>query len=117
MIFKRENFIEEKPDDEKYPARQIEQLIALDGSSTRFIGRVSLGLQTPMGVQSVPVIFEIQAGTVTEAFAKFEVRAEEEIEKTQRALEEQFQKLRRKEQSRIVTLDEIAPGGISKLQI
>ena len=117
MIYKRENFIEENPEDKKYPVKQIEQLTAVNGGSKRFVGRVSLGLQTPMGVQTVPVSFEIEAETIEGAFSRFEARAEEEVEKAKKDLEREIQDLRRQSQSRIVTPDEIAPGGMSKLQL
>ena len=74
MIYKRENFIEENPDSQQFPVRQIEKMSAIDGSSTKFVGRVSLGLETPMGVQTMPVSFEIEADTVEDAFAQFESR-------------------------------------------
>ena len=117
MIYEREQFIEECPENEKFPVKQIEQLTSLDGGSKRFIGRVSIGLQTPMGVQSMPVSFDIEAGTIQEAFDKFEARAEEEIGHAKNELENQIQEIRRQSQSRIVTPDEIAPGGLSKLQL
>lgn len=117
MIFRRENFIEENPDDPKYPVKQVEQLTAVDGGSKHFVGRVSIGIQTPMGVQTLPVSFDIQAETVEGAFSLFQARADEEIEKAKNELQDQLQELRRQSQSRIVTPDEIAPGGISKLQL
>ena len=117
MIYKRENFVEQHSENKKFPLKQIEQLTALDGGSKRFVGHVSLGLQTPVGVQSMPVSFEIAAETIEGAFAKFESRAEEEIEEAQKDLEAQMQELRHWSQSRIVTTDEIAPGGMSNLQL
>ena len=65
----------------------------------------------------MPVSFEIEAETIEDAFAKFESRAEAEIEAARKDLEAQVQELRRQSQSRIVTPDEIAPGGMSKLQL
>ena len=117
MIYKRENFVEQDSEDKKFPLKQIEQLTALDGSSKRFVGHVSLGLQTPMGVQSMPVSFEIEAETIEGAFAKFEVLAEAEIEEARKDLEAQMQEMRHQSQNRIITPDEIAPGGMSKLQL
>ena len=117
MIYKREQFIEECPDNEKFAAKQIEQLTSLEDESKRFVGRVSIGLQTPMGVQSMPVSFDIEAETVQDAFVKFEARAEEEIENAKNELETQMQEMRRQSQNRIVTPDEIASGGMGKLQI
>ena len=117
MIYKRENFIEESPDSERFPVKQVEQMSAIDGSSKKFVGRVSLGLETPMGVQTMPVSFEIEADTVEDAFAQFETRAGEEVERAKKELENQIQELRRQSQNRIVTPDEIAPGGLNKLRL
>jgi len=117
MIYKRENFVEENSDSRQFPVKQVEQMSAIDGSSTKFVGRVSLGLETPMGVQTMPVVFEIEADTIEDAFAQFETRAEDEVERAKKELENQMQELRRQSQNRIVTPDEIAPGGLSKLQI
>jgi len=117
MICRREIFIDENPDDKKYPVKQIEQLTAIADSSKRFIGRVTLGLDTPMGVQTMPVTFEIAAATIEEAFGKFEARAEQEVEAAKKEVENQLQELRRRSQSRIVTPDQIAPGGMTKLQL
>jgi len=117
MIYRRENFFEEDPENRKFPVKQIEQLTALDGSAKRFVGRVSIGLQTPMGVQTMPVSFEIAAATIEEAFGKFEARAEDEVEKAKDEVQEQIQELRRQSQSRIVTPDQVAPGDLGKIQL
>lgn len=111
MIYKREEFIEESPEDEKFPAKQIETLTTLDGAKTRYIGRLSMGIQTPMGVSSIPITFEIEASGIEEAFRQFEAKAEVEIEKAKGELQDQLQDMRRKAQSRIVTPGEIAAGG------
>ena len=114
MIFKREEFIKENPGHEKFPVMQIEQLSAVDGDEKRFIGRVSLGVQTPMGTSTLPISFEIAASTVQEAFEQFEAKAESEIENAQKELQDQLQEVRRKAQNRIVTPGELPgqmPGG------
>ena len=116
MIYKREEFIDENPGDEKFPIKQIEQLSSLDGEAKRFVGRVNLGLQTPMGMQSMPVSFEIEAVTVQEAFEKFSARAETEVETARKEVEQQIQEMRRRSQSRIVTPDQLQ-GGAPKLQL
>ncbi len=83
MIYRREEFFEEQPDDQKFPVRQVEQITSLDGSVKKYVGRVTLGIQTPMGVTSLPVSFEIEAASVQEAFTKFSKRAETEVEAAQ----------------------------------
>ena len=124
MIYKREEFFEENEQDQKCPVKQIEQLSSLDGSVKKFIGRVSLGVQTPMGVQTIPVTFEIEAATVQDAFVKFGARAETEVEAAKRELQNELNELRRRSQNRIVTPGDLPPpelgnfgGGMGKLKL
>ena len=120
MIYKREEFFEESPEDQKFPIKQVEQVTSLDGSSKKFIGRVTLGIQTPMGVSSLPVTFEIEAASVPEAFAKFSQRAETEVEAAKAELQDELQEMRRRSQNRIVTPGELPPqdmGNLGKLKL
>ena len=117
MIYKREEFLEEQPDDAKFPVRQVEQLMSLDGSVKKFIGRVTLGVQTPMGVTSLPVTFEIEAGSIQEAFAKFARRAETEVEAAKGELQDELMEMRRRSQSRIVTPGDLPPTDLGKLKL
>jgi hypothetical protein len=123
MIYKREEFFEENELDQKFPIKQIEQLSSLDGSVKKFIGRVSLGVQTPMGVQTIPVTFEIEAATIQDAFVKFPARAETEVEAAKRELQSELNELRRRSQNRIVTPGDLPPtdlgnlGGMGKLKL
>lgn len=117
MIYRREEYFEEAPEDQKFPVKQIEQITSLDGSVRKFVGRVSLGIQTPMGVSSIPVSFEIEAATVQEAFQKFPQIAEVEIDRAKEDLQKELQEMRRQSQSRIVTPGDIRPGELGKLQI
>lgn len=112
MIYKRDEYIEESPDDRKFPLRQIEQLQTIDGSSTRFVGHVSLAIQTPMGYSNMPLSFEIEAPSLAEAFKKFPAAAEAEIENAKKELEEQIGEMRRKAASRIITPGELPPGAM-----
>ena len=116
MIYKREEFFEEKPEDQKFPIRQIEQLTSLDGSVKKYVGRVTLGVQTPMGVTSLPVSFEIEASSLPEAFAKFSQRAEIEVEAAKGELQDELNEMRRRSQSRIVTPGELPPTDLGKLK-
>jgi len=117
MIYKREEFVEEDASNKKYPVKQIEVLTPAGGGAAKYFGRLSMGVQTPVGISSIPINFEIDAPTIQEAFAKFESRAEEEIEKAKNELQDQLQEYRRKAQSRIITPGEIAPGGIAPGEI
>jgi len=116
MIYRREEYFDENPTDQKYPVKQIEQWVSLDGSTRKFIGRVSLGIQTPMGVQSMPVTFEIDAQNVQEAFSKFTAKADQEVELAKKELQDELNEMRRRSANRIVTPGEIAPGDLGKLK-
>jgi hypothetical protein len=117
MIYRREEFFEEQADDPKFPVRQIEQLTSLDGSVKKFVGRVTLGIQTPMGVTSLPVSFEIEAASVQEAFERFAKRAETEVEAAKGELQDELMEMRRRSQSRIVTPGELPPTDLGKLKL
>ncbi len=117
MIYRREDFFEEQPEDQKFPVRQVEQVTSLDGSVKKFIGRVTLGIQTPMGVTSLPVTFEIEAASVQEAFAKFAQRAETEVEAAKSELQDELTEMRRRSQSRIVTPGDLPPTDLGKLKL
>ena len=117
MIYRREEFFEEQPEDQKFPVRQVEQVTSLDGSVKKFVGRVTLGIQTPMGVTSLPVSFEIEAASVQEAFAKFSQRAETEVEAAKNELQEELSEMRRRSQSRIVTPGDLPPTDLGKLRL
>ena len=117
VIYKREEFIEQNLQDRDFPLKQIEQLIPLDGGAKKFVGHVSLGVQTPVGVTSIPVSFEIDAATIEEAFRKFPAGARAELEAAKAELQEQVQEARRKSQSRIITPGEIPPTDLGKLKL
>ena len=117
MIYKREEFVEENPENKKFPVKHIEQLSPIDGSQKKFIGRVNMGIQTAMGVQTLPVTFEIEAETIEGAFTGFEARAEEQIEKAKHELESQIQEMRHQAQSRIVMPGDLALGDLGKLTL
>jgi hypothetical protein len=70
-----------------------------------------------MGVTSVPVSFELDAKTITEAFSKFEERAEREVEAAKGELQEELQEMRRRSQSRIVTPGDLPPTDLGKLKL
>ena len=102
MIYKRSEYIEEDPEDQKFPVKNIDVLEPLDESPKKFVGHVSLGLQTAMGIQQLPISFEIEASHVAEAFQKFAAAAEPRIEETRRNIEQELQRMRQEQASRIV---------------
>ena len=112
MIFRREEYVQEDESNDRFPVRHIDAMVPLDGSAPRFIGSVTLGLQTAFGVQQLPLSFEIEAKTIEEAFRKFDEVAEPRIEEARRGLEEEFSRLRREASSRIVTPGEVGMTGL-----
>ena len=107
MIYRVEEYVQEDPGSEKFPVKQIQRLLSVGSGEQKFIARITLGLMTPLGVQHMPVTFEIAADSVEAAFAKFEEQAEPHIEQTKKDIEDQLQKVRHEAASRIVRPDEV----------
>jgi hypothetical protein len=112
MIYRKDEFVSHDEEDKEFPIKQIDRLEPIDGSASRFIGRATLNMMTRMGVQQIPVSFEIDAAGVEEAFAKYVEMAKPKIEEFKEHLQERIEEMRREEQSRIVTPGEAAGGGI-----
>ena len=111
MIYKREDYVEEAGPDAKFPVRQIEVLTDVDTGDAKFVGHVTLGLQTPMGVQQIPITFEIEAADIKAAFGEFDASAEPKIDEARKGIEEEIQRLRQEASSRIVRPGEVGMGG------
>lgn len=107
MIYKKDEYVQENDEDNRFPVKRIEVLDAIDDDDTRFIGSVALGMQTPMGVQQIPVNFEIDAEDIEDAFDKFEAHANPRIEETRKEVQKQVQEARQQSQNRIVGPDEM----------
>lgn len=110
MIYKREVYVEEAGEGTRFPVKSIEVLTPIDGGKTTYVGQVTVGLQTPMGLQQIPVNFEIDAADIKEAFQKFEENATPRIEETRKNIEEEISRLRSEASSRIVTPGEVGLG-------
>ncbi len=111
MIYRKEDYIEENEQDQKYPVKRIEVLTPLDESKKIYTGHVMLGLQTPMGMQQISVSFEIDAEGIREAFQKFGAAAEPRIEEVRKGIEQELSRLRQEASSRIVTPGQVGFGG------
>jgi len=111
MIYKREEYVQEDQEDKRFPIKRITVLAPVEGDQTRYIGEVALGIQTPAGVQQIPVSFEIEAPSIQEAFQKFVATAEPRIEETRKQIEEELRKMRQEASSRIVRPGELGVGG------
>jgi len=111
MIYKREDYLEESKEGAKFPVKHIEVLTPVDGGGATYVGQVTIGLSTPVGLQQIPVNFEIEASDIKDAFAKFEAAAEPKIEEARKNIEQEIDRLRREASSRIVRPDEVGLGG------
>lgn len=108
MIYRKEELVQDETGDEDFPIKQIDRLEALEGDEQRFIGRATLNMQTPAGIQQIPLSFEIEADSVEEAFEKYSAAAKPKIEELRQRLQERLQEMRRQQDKRIVTPE---PGG------
>jgi hypothetical protein len=106
MIYRKEEYVEEDDADAQFPIKQVDRLAALDGSEDRFIGRAALHIQTPVGVQQIPISFGIEADSVEDAFQSYAEQAGPKIDEVRQQLQERLEELRQKQRSQIVT-----PGG------
>ncbi|MFP4026468.1 MAG: hypothetical protein ACLFWL_01605 [Candidatus Brocadiia bacterium] len=95
--------MKEDEEDNKFPVKRIEMMEPVDEESdSRFVGQVALGMQTPVGVQQLPVSFEIKASSIEEAFNKFADEAEPKIEEMRQQVQQELQKARQKSSNKIV---------------
>jgi hypothetical protein len=118
MIYRRDEFVQDETGDADFPVKQVDRLLSLDESEQRFIGRATLSMQTPMGLQQIPLSFEIEADSVEQAFARYTETARPKIEELRQRLQERLEEIRRQEQSRIVTPEtsgRIGGGGVIRL--
>jgi hypothetical protein len=111
MIYRKEEYVEHDQDDQKFPIKQIDRLAELDGEGQRFIGRAVLNMQTNMGVQQMPISFEIEAESVQEAFGKYEETAEPKIAEVREHIQNRISEMRKQQQSQIVTPTGEPAGG------
>jgi hypothetical protein len=113
MIYRKDEFVQDDEKDSQFPIKTVDRLEAVDGSEQRFVGRAALNMQTPFGIEQIPISFEIQAGSIQEAFSRYRECAEPKINEVKEHIQNRLEQLRRAEQSRIVTPGEAgAPGGI-----
>ncbi len=103
MIYQKLDYVKEDENDSKFPVKQIEMLKPInEDEESRFVGHVGLGMQTPMGMQQIPVSFEIEAESIEEAFEMFAAHANPQIEDTRKQIEQEVQKMRKESSNRIV---------------
>lgn len=118
MIYKKEEYVQDDADDSEFPVKQVDCLTDLAEGAKRFIGRTTLNMQTPVGVQQLPISFEIEADSVEQAFGLYAETARPKIEELRRHLQERITELQRQEQTRIVTpgaSGALPAGGVIRL--
>jgi len=106
MLYRKEEYVAHDESDSAFPIKQIDRLVEVDGDGQRFIGRAVLNMQTNMGIQQLPVSFEIEAATVQEAYEKYAGAALPKIEEVRQRIQSRIEEMQRQQQSKIVT-----PGG------
>ncbi len=117
MIYRKQEYVEDTPEDEEFPVKQIDSLESLDGTDRRFVGRAAILMQTPYGVEQIPLSFEIEVESVEEAFAQFAEYAKPKIEQVKEQIQSRIEELRRAEQSRIVTPGEARQSSMGGLRL
>lgn len=117
MIYRKEEYVQHDEDDSEFPIKQVDMLESLDGTQKRFIGRAALNMQTPFGIEQLPISFEIEADSIEGAFESYVETARPKIEEVKQHIQERLEEARQAEQSRIVTPGEAGLGssGIVRL--
>ena len=105
MIYRKEEFVQQDAEDAEFPIKQVDRLEPLQEGKSRFIGRAALNMTTPVGIQQVPVSFEIDAETIEDAFEGYNEHARPKIEELKQHVQQRLDELRRSEQERIVRPD------------
>ncbi len=103
MIYRKEEYLQDKTEDSRFPIKQVDRMTAVDGDEEKFIGRAAITMQTPMGIQQLPIAFEIEADSVETAFARFNEFAEPRLSEARERIQNRIDELRRQQQSRIIT--------------
>jgi len=109
MIYRKEEYVQHDENDREFPIKQIDRLEGVDGGGVRFIGRAVLNMQTPLGIQQLPVSFEVQADSIRDAFARYAEYARPQIEEVRSRIQQRIEQLRQGEESRIITPGQAAP--------
>ncbi|NLW51191.1 MAG: hypothetical protein GXY85_10180 [Candidatus Brocadiaceae bacterium] len=106
MIYRKDEFVQQDQDDKEFPIKQVDRLEPVPEGPPRFIGRAALNMNTPMGIQQIPVSFEIEAETIQDAFARYTELARPKLEEVKQHVQQRLRQLHAAEQDQIVR-----PGG------
>ncbi len=110
MIYQKQEFVQDDTGDEEFPIKVIDRLQSLDDEDVRFLGRATLNMRTPLGIQQIPISFEIEADDIEDAFEQYTEAATPKVEEVRRRMQEQIDRLRQEQDRRIVTPDQTAGG-------
>ena len=102
MIYRKEEFVQQDAEDTEFPIKQVDRLEPLQEGRSRFIGRAALNMTTPIGIQQMPVSFEIDADTIEDAFARYNEHARPKLEEVKQHVQQRLDELRRSQEERIV---------------
>jgi hypothetical protein len=103
MIYRKEEYVQHDEEDQQFRIKQVDRLLEVDGEGQRFIGRAVLNMYTNMGVQQIPVSFEIDAQDIQDAFAKYKEVGVPKIDEMKERIQNRLEEARREQQNRIVT--------------
>jgi len=95
MIYRKEEFVEHDPDDAEFSIKLVDRLEATDGSHQRFIGRATLNMRTPAGVEQIQISFEIPSDSIEEAFREYPDCARPKIAEFKEHVQSRINQLRR----------------------
>ncbi|MFO8007282.1 MAG: hypothetical protein R6V05_06045 [Candidatus Brocadiia bacterium] len=110
MIYRKQELVQDDTGDADFPIKVIDRLESLEGDTVRFIGRGAINMRTPAGVQQFPISFEIEAGSIEEAFEQYTAHAKPKVEEVRQRLQQQLDRLREQQGNRIVTPGEGGAG-------
>ena len=115
MIYRKDEFVQQDAEDTEFPIKQVDRLEPLEEGTPRFIGRAALNMTTPMGIQQMPVSFEIDAATIEDAFARYAESAKPKLEEVKQRVQQRLEELRQSGEGRIVRPGDQDGGRIIRL--
>ena len=115
MIYRKDEFVQQDDQDTEFPIKQVDRLEPVGEGTSRFIGRAALNMTTPMGIQQIPVSFEIDAETIEDAFARYVQQAKPKLEEVKQRVQQRLDELRKAEQGQIVQPGQTDSGRIIRL--
>jgi hypothetical protein len=94
MIYRKHEYVQDQTGDEQFRVKVIDELTDVLGQTVRYIGRATVNMQTPLGIQQFPVSFEIEAASIEEAFAAYSQMAGPKVESVRRHVQALLDRLK-----------------------